>query len=143
MTMSVKESIEISVEPKMVFNLYRDVIRWPVWDSELEAVSLQNGLSLGAEGWLKPQNGPKSKIKITELTENESFVVESYLPLCRIRFGHRLERVNSGTRVTHWVEFSGALGFIFRKLVGNSLQASLPRTLQGLKHACEMDVREL
>lgn len=135
--MQIKASIEIEAKPVQVFELYRVVADWASWDPEVVEASLPNGLTLGAEGWLKPNAGPRAAIQIIEVTEGLSFTVVSRLPLCRMLFGHRLAEIDGRTIATHWVEFSGPLSFLFRRVVGNAIQASLPRTMQGLKCACE------
>ncbi|MNW05396.1 hypothetical protein D3C71_2016340 [compost metagenome] len=57
-------------------------------------------------------------------------------------FGHSLASSGeSGSTVaTHWVEFKGPLSFVFRRLIGRSIQASLPNTMRGLKRASESQV---
>jgi len=135
--MEIKESIEIRSTPAQVFRLYRDAARWTDWDPEVRCASLPGGLELGAKGWLKPRVGPKANIQIVEMTEGMSFSAQSRLPLCRMEFGHLLTEKEGGTVATHWVEFSGPLSFLFRYLVGRSIQASLPNTMQGLKKFSE------
>ncbi|MEC4168558.1 SRPBCC family protein [Pseudomonas sp. MS-1(2024)] len=139
--MEIKESIEIRSTPAQVFRLYKDAAGWADWDPEVSNASLPGGLELGAKGWLKPKVGPKGNIQIVEMTEGKSFSVQSRLPLCRMEFGHLLTEVEGGTVATHWVEFCGPLSFLFRYLVGRSIQASMPNTMQGLKKSCEAQAR--
>ncbi|WP_339492583.1 SRPBCC family protein [Pseudomonas sp. EA_15y_Pfl2_R67] len=138
--MQIKESIEIKTEPGRVFRLYQDAAHWVDWDPEVTAASLPDGLKLGAKGWLKPRGGPKANIQIVEVTQGKSFSVQSRLPLCHMLFGHSLSASGEWTVATHWVEFSGPLSFLFRYLVGRSIQASLPNTMRGLKRASEVQV---
>lgn len=138
--MEIKQSIEIRSTPEQVFRLYQDAATWADWDPHVLSASLPEGLRVGAKGWLKPSGGPKASIQIVEVTEGASFSVQSRLPLCRMVFGHRLAAKEDGTVATHWVEFSGPLSFLFRYLVGRSLQASLPDTMQGLKLSSEKQV---
>ena len=142
--MPIKASIEIKQTPEQVFRLYQDAARWVDWDPEVTAASLPAGLKLGAKGWLKPRSGPKANIEIVEVTPGQSFSVQSRLPLCRLLFGHSLASSSeSGSTVaTHWVEFKGPLSFLFRPLIGRSIQASLPNTMRGLKRASESQVTE-
>lgn len=141
--MPITASVEIKTEPEHIFRLYQDAARWIDWDPEVTAASLPAGLKLGAKGWLKPRSGPKAKIEIVEVTPGQSFSVQSRLPLCRMLFGHSLASSGeSGSTVaTHWVEFKGPLSFVFRRLIGRSIQASLPNTMRGLKRASESQVR--
>ena len=134
--MDISHSIHITASRNQVFALYEDVASWPTWDSETVDIHLPS-FGQGASGWLKPRQGPKAKIKVTEFTRDRSFTVESALPFCRIQFGHDLADEESQTCVTHWVRFTGPLAPLFRRLIGNGMDRSLPDTLAGLKRASE------
>ena len=134
--MDISHSIRVATPKDQVFKLYADVASWPAWDSELVDAYLPAFVQ-GASGWLKPRQGPKAKIKLVAIEQDASFIVESALPLCRVRFGHALTEEDGQTRVTHWVSFSGALAPLFRRLIGRGIAHGLPDTLAGLKHACE------
>lgn len=133
----ISHSIMISAPREVVFRLYRDVAAWPTWDKETIDVELKQGLQPGAAGWLKPRHGPKAEIRVKDVIPLESFTVEGQLPFCRMIFGHDLQSVSGQTSVTHWVRFEGPLAFLFQRLIGAGIDASLPSTLLGLKHASE------
>lgn len=134
--MSIVHRIEIEAPAEVVFALYTEVEGWPSWDSETTAVDLP-GLKHGAEGWLKPRNGPRARIRVVDVVPNRSFTVEGNLPLCRMQFGHELQAHATRTTATHWVTFRGPLAFVFRRLIGTGIDRSLPSTLEGLKRASE------
>lgn len=134
--MDISHSIRIAAPRNQIFARYADVASWPTWDSELIDVHLP-AFAHGASGWLKPRQGPKSKIKLVEIKQDRCFTVESALPLCRMQFGHDLADEDGQTRVTHWVCFTGTLAPLFRRLIGKAVARSLPDTLAGLKLACE------
>ena len=140
--MPITASVEIKTEPEHIFRLYQDAARWIDWDPEVTAASLPAGVKIGAKGGRKPRSGRKGKIEVVEVTPGQSFSVQSRLPLCRMLFGHSLASSGeSGSTVaTHWVEFKGPLSFVFRRLIGRSIQASLPNTMRGLKRASESQV---
>lgn len=133
----IVHEILIQAAPEVVFSLYDTPSDWPTWDEEVLAVSLPSGLTLNARGWLQPKSGPKAVIKVTAIHRPQQFIVESQLPGCRMGFDHRLEATTLGTRVTHGVYFTGPTSFLFKKLIGPSLNRGLPRTLEGLKRAAE------
>lgn len=135
--MSITHSISISTSRKTIFERYEDVASWPIWDHSIADVVLSDGLKPGSEGWLKPQKGPKARILVTQVEPGRSFLIESRLPLCRVYFDHELEGDASSTTATHSVRFSGPLSFLFRRLIGQEINATLPDTLRGLKRACE------
>jgi hypothetical protein len=135
--MDFEHSIVIAAPTEVVFGLYANIALWPVWDPETVDVHLPQGLNVGAEGWLKPRVGPKAKICIKAVCPGRSFTVEGRLPLCRMVFGHELASVDGKTTATHSVRFDGPLAFLFRRLVGAGINATLPASLAGLKRESE------
>lgn len=135
--MKITESIRIKSPAESIFNLYQDITSWPVWDPEVSFVNVPNGLTLGAKGLLKPRKGPKASIEITEFTKGKSFTVSSKLPFCHMLFKHELMEDNEETVVEHSVTFSGPFQFLFKYLIGRSIQNSLPSTLYSLKNFIE------
>lgn len=135
--MVFEESISISATPVEIFATYAAVADWPVWDSEVEAASLNGAFELGTEGKIKPKGAPESKIKLVELTENKSFTVECGLPLCKMRFVHVLNATGSGCNVVNRLEFTGLLAPLFGRLIGTSISKTMPGSLKGLKACVE------
>ena len=135
--MRISQTIWINASSENVFERYADISSWTLWDPEVADVHLPEGLRIGSAGWLRAQTGPKANLRIVEVVQSRSFTVESRLPLCRMTFGHVLESHGAQTAATHWVTFSGPLSFIFRRLIGRQVNASLPQTMRGLKRACE------
>ncbi|TYC67195.1 hypothetical protein FMN63_13955 [Stappia sp. BW2] len=135
--MTIIHSIAISAPRGEVFALYEDVASWPEWDCETQEVFLPDGLREGSTGWLIPRKGPKARVRVTEVVPGRSFTMEGQLPLCRMLFGHDLVGDDAQTTATHLVRFSGPLSFLFRRLIGKEIDATLPATLLGLKRAGE------
>jgi hypothetical protein len=140
--MAITHNIKISAPREAVFALYEDVSAWPVWDHETVEVHLPDGLRGGSKGWLKPRKGPKARVRVAEVTPGRSFTMEGRLPLCRMHFSHDLESIGCDTKATHSVRFFGPLGFLFRRVIGKEIDASLPSTLRGLKEVSETCVTD-
>jgi len=138
--MSIAHRIEIKASREAVFALYANISSWCDWDTEVQAVHLSEGLRVGSHGWLKPRQGPKAKIRVTEVVPNVSFTVEGMLPLCRMEFGHELLSQADCTVAAHSVRFVGPLAFLFRRLIGRGIDSTLPDTLAGLKRASERSI---
>lgn len=135
--MSQSASITIAATPAQIFAHYSAPANWPLWDPELRAVSLPDGLRAGAKGWLHPRQGPRAQIAISAVDAPRSFTVISRLPLCQMSFGHDLQAQGDQTRVTHSVSFTGPLAPLFRRLIGRGIARGLPATMAGLKRICE------
>lgn len=135
--MEFSEQIRINAAPQDIFSRYRDVTGWAKWDSEVKFASLNGSFKEGCHGHLIPNKGPKVKFTLVKVNADKSFISESNLPLCTIRFSHELEGFESYTNVTHSVKFIGLSSFIFGRIIGKEIKESLPETLQGLKNICE------
>lgn len=135
--MQFEESLIISANSEQIYSLYKDVSGWSQWDPETESAEMNGEFRLGATGEIKPKGAPKSKIELIEVTENQSFTVQSKLPLCKMHFIHILEPHAEGTRVVNRVVFSGALSPVFGRLIGSGIKKGLPSVLQGLKSHVE------
>ena len=135
--MQFEEQIVIAAPPEKVFALYENVTAWSSWDPDVKTSSIEGSFSSGATGSIKPSNGPKARIKFTEIMPNRSFTVETKLPLCIMRFEHELTLLPSGTNAKHRVTFQGLLSPFFGRVIGSQIRKGLPITLQGLKHAAE------
>ena len=135
--MQFEEQIVIAAPPEKVFALYENVTAWSSWDPDVKTSSIEGSFSSGASGSIKPSNGPKARIKFTEIMPNRSFTVETKLPLCIMRFEHELTLLPSGTNAKHRVTFQGLLSPFFGRVIGSQIRKGLPITLQGLKHAAE------
>ena len=57
-----------------------DIARWPEWDKDIEATSIE----AGARFTLKPKGGPKVAMEIVEAIEPSRFVDLSHLPLAKM-----------------------------------------------------------
>jgi len=130
-------SVAVLAPPSRVFALWSDAAGWPSWDPDLSDASLDGPFAAGSRGSLKPVSGPRTRIELTEVEADRGFEAVARLPLCRLRFVHRVEPVGSGCRVSHSVHFSGPFAVLFRQLIGPSMQRGLPGTLAGLKAAAE------
>jgi Polyketide cyclase / dehydrase and lipid transport len=134
---SISHTIEIDAPASRVFQAYAEIDTWALWDNEVLEVSLPDGLRPGSHGWLRPRAGPKATIKIVSVRVNDHFTVESHLPLCVMRFEHNISEIDNQTKAKHWVEFSGPLAWLFRRIIGRQIDATLPATLAGLKRWSE------
>ncbi|MDH5217154.1 MAG: SRPBCC family protein [Gammaproteobacteria bacterium] len=135
--MQFSEEIRINAPCSVIFSIYSKVNEWPNWDPDVAEASLFGSFSQGAKGKLKPSDGPKTKIRLTEVVENKAFTVCSNLPLCKIIFEHDLEALPTSTRVIHRVSFRGPLKHLFSHLIGPKIRQGLPESLKGLKLASE------
>jgi Polyketide cyclase / dehydrase and lipid transport len=139
--MQFEEKVDITASAEKIFAFYADVSSWASWDPDVKEASIEGSFTSGSTGSLLPPNAPKAKIYFIEVILNQSFTVESRLPLCVMRFEHELSEIpdTDQTRALHRVNFSGLLSPLFGRLIGSQIQKGLPHTLQGLKLAVEQN----
>jgi carbon monoxide dehydrogenase subunit G len=115
-----------------VWALWTDVGRWNQWDPGVEYAELSGAFTAGTTGVLKSRNGPRSKFKIIEATENRSFTNRSRLPFCTLDFIHELAETPTGIAITHRVVIRGLLAPLFAGIVGKQQQKNLPEAVESL-----------
>ena len=74
---------------------------------------------------------------ISGIEQDKSFTAEIKLPLSTMYFGHELSPKPLGTEVVHTIAFSGFLGPVSGKLIGNKLKKEQSRTMAALKKEVE------
>jgi hypothetical protein len=137
MTWSFEHSATTSATPAQLWERYADPSTWPEWDHELEWVRVDGPFAAGTAGVLKPAGGPRTKFRVSEVTEQSSFTDVSSLPLAKMTFCHRIEPTPAGTRFTHAVTITGPLSPLFGRMIGRKIVASLARAMQTLGQLAE------
>jgi hypothetical protein len=135
--MQVEHSILVNAAPERVFALYADVPNWNRWDPDTKASSISGPFKAGTRGSLTPTKGNTVPMLLTSVVSNQSFTVESKIPLFRMVFEHELKPEDKTTLVVHRVTFSGGLAFLLGRLIGSQLNKGLPVTLAKLKATVE------
>ncbi len=129
MPWSAQFSLPTSAPPQSIWNLWKDVAAWTRWDHEVEKCALDGAFAVGTRGTLKPKGGPTTRFEIVELEALKRFTNRSLLPLCRLEFIHTLSTLGEQTVVEHRVQMNGPLTFLFRRLIGTSIEKGLPQTV--------------
>lgn len=136
--MQVESRVTVSVPPERIFAIYADVGNWKAWDPDTKDSSIDGPFQTGSKGRITPPKGMSVPMDFISVVPNQSFTVESRIPLFRMLFEHELHPTAAGTtEVVHRVTFSGALSFVLGPIVGNPLRTGLPITLASLKRLAE------
>lgn len=123
-----------------VWAIWSQVATWNRWDHDLEFSELNGEFVQGANGILKPVDGPKVNFVISKCRKNELFTTESSLPLCKMSVAHTVQQVDDQqVQITHRVEFAGPLSFLFRRVIGRKIEKDLPDTLANLMKIAETE----
>lgn len=129
---SYEYSLETEATKEQIWTVYKDVKNWPKWDHEIEYAEHQGEFKTGSICILKPKKGPKVKSVMTHCEELKSFTDESKLPLGKLRFHHKIDEQGEKIRITHRIEITGPLTFIFACVIGRKIADSLPQTMKNL-----------
>lgn len=128
--------IYIRARPDVMMRLYRDVSSWPIWDEELDCVSLDGPFQNGTFGKLKPKGGPIFKFMLIDVDER-GFSNIAKLPGARLIFNHTVEEKNNGVIVRHEAHISGPLSLLFLLILKRQITGGLKTAMINLKHLAE------
>lgn len=134
---STEASATTEAPPEAIWRLWADVDNWKEWDPGVEDSSIDGPFVEGTRYGLRPKGGPKVTSVLTDVRLSEGFSVHTRLPLANLDFFHEMERVGEGTRITHRVEISGPLSFMFARLMGRGMEKGLPETVRNLARLAE------
>ena len=130
-------SRKTTAKKEIIWKLWTDVPNWNIWDAEVVNAELFGQFQTGTKGILKPKGGPKAKFEMIECTNLKSFTDRSFLPLCKMDFLHSMTETNDGLEITHKVEMTGFMTFLFSKVIGNKIKVGLPIAVDKLINLAE------
>ena len=120
-TLETKEATK-----EQLWKLFADVNNWHIWDEGIESAKMEGKFEKGNHFLLKPKNGPKVKIELSETIENKKFVDFTKFPLAKMYGEHTFEETPNGLRITTTMRVEGLLAFLWIKLVAQDIVNSLP-----------------
>lgn len=121
-----------SASKEKIWDLWSDVQNWKTWDKDVESAELFGAFRQGTKGVMKPSEGPRATFRITECTQLKSFTNTSLLPLCRMDFIHTIKEIGGRVEIKHKVVMTGALTFLFSRIIGKKLEEGLPHAVDSL-----------
>jgi uncharacterized protein YndB with AHSA1/START domain len=128
-----QQSGDFDVPPAAIWRLYADPDSWPRWDAGIKRLTLDGPFAEGATGVLVPAGGPKVRYRLAEVVPERRFTDESRLPGMLLRGVHELEPLGPhGTRLTVTVTISGAMTWLFKRVIGSGIEKDGPETMRSL-----------
>ena len=133
--MEQRTRIDVEAPVEQVWEVLRDVERWPEWAPTVTSVRrLDDGpLAVGSRVRVEQPRIPPTEYVVTELEPSRSFTWVATGPGVRTTARHLLEELGTGrTRVTLAVEQAGPVGVVmgrfYRRLTDRYLTAEAERT---------------
>lgn len=120
------------VTKEQIWNIWQDVKNWNKWDDSVTESEIFGKFEPGAKGFLIPSGGPKTNFTMTGCKYQKSFTDTTFLPLCQLDFIHFLEETSDGLKITHQIQITGLLSFLFSKIIGEKLAQTLPEAVTKL-----------
>lgn len=108
-----------------VWALWSDVSRWPEWDPSLESASCAGPFAVGSSGVMEVKGQGSIGFVLVAVEERAGFTNETSVPGALIRFGHRVEPVGAGVRVSYDVVVEGPAAARLGPVVVAELPAAL------------------
>ena len=121
-----------NVTKEAVWQAWADVTHWPSWDDELDYCQMTGDFVVGNHFILKPKNGPKVKIILSDVIPNVKFTDYTKFPGAIMHDAHELEEITDGIKITSIITVTGPLAFLWIKLVAKSVANSVPQQMDNL-----------
>ena len=113
------------IKKEDVWRAWADVNNWPKWDKDLEYCDLKDDFVKGSKFILKPAGGPKVKIVLSEVIENERFTDYCKFFGATMYDAHYLEQTHNGLLITNIITVKGPLAFLWTNLVAKNVAKSV------------------
>jgi hypothetical protein len=120
------------IDVDRLWQVWSNVDAWHTWQSDLDYAKLEGAFTAGSTFLLKPKGGPRVKITLLTVEPNRRFVDLTRFPLARMYGAHEFIARGDEVEIRTTVSIEGALGFLWRKLVGEDVAKSLPEQTRGL-----------
>ena len=130
-------SLETSALPDVIWKIWTDVSNWKDWDTGLKDASIEGDFNLNSKGIITSLEGRKSKFKVVEYIEGQSYTYKTKLPLGSLYVRRYLTVKEGKTIFTHEVWFKGLTRGIFAKAFGEKFRTMLPDVLSQIKEIAE------
>lgn len=125
-------SLKSLVTKERVWKVYSDVSKWNKWDDTTEYSEIEGDFAKGCKGLIKSKGGPKSKFVVSDCIPLSKFTMTSNLLLARLDFIHEMSQSSDYLLITHRIEITGPLSFLFGPILGEKIIKDLPKTLNNL-----------
>lgn len=137
--MEFKIDIDIKVPPSRVWEVIKDIERWPEWTASVRSIKrLDSGpLAVGSRARVYQPRLLPAVFEVTALEEGRSFAWVTQSLGVKATADHRVDPVENRSRATLSVQYHGALGNLVGRLMRSLTQNYLEMEAAGLKRRSE------
>ncbi|HTY30115.1 SRPBCC family protein [Mycobacterium sp.] len=138
--MITEDSVEIDAPPRLVWDVFSDVERWPEWTASVTSLNGQDGstLAVGRRFAIKQPGLQKLVWKVTELEPGTSWTWVHRSPGVLVTARHYVTALPGGrTLVRQGLDQRGVLGALVGQLTVRRTKRYLKLEAEGLKARSE------
>ncbi|MFA1539276.1 SRPBCC family protein [Actinomadura monticuli] len=136
--MHFEVSVDIDATPETVWNLLKDVERWPDMTDSIDRVELLDApIALSSRARVHQPKLPAATWTVTGFTENETFTWESRSPGVTTTAAHEITTRDGTTTVRLILDQTGPLAGLFSLLTGRLTRRYVTMEANGLKAKAE------
>ncbi|GAA2962769.1 SRPBCC family protein [Actinokineospora diospyrosa] len=131
--------VDIAAPAARVWEIYRDIERWPEWTASVTSITaLDPGpLRIGTRARIRQPRLPATVWTITELDDGRAWTWVAGGPGARTVATHVVEPRGDGARAELSLEMTGPLGLLVAKLTAGLTDRYLALEAEGLKARAE------
>jgi len=130
-------SMECKASEAKIWQVLTDVANWKEWIGGIEYSIIDGNFENGTLITIKNIKAPKATNTLRDIVVNESFTLQSKLPLCTMDGTHEIVKENDVLKIKLGIKMYGALSFIFSGIFGKKLEKSLPIATKKLVELAE------
>jgi len=120
------------VKKEDIWRVWADVNNWPRWDKELDYCKMDGTFVRGNQFVLKPIDGPKVKIILSEVIPNIKFTDYCKFFGATMYDAHQIDETPEGIRITSTISVTGLLSIIWVNLVAKNVANGVPKQMDAL-----------
>lgn len=138
--MITEDSVEIDAPPRLVWDVFSEVERWPEWTASVTSLTGRDGpaLAVGRRFAIKQPGMANLVWKVTEIDPGSSWTWVQRSPGVRVSARHDVIAQPGGrTLVRQQLDQGGVLGALVGRLMLNKTKRFLKLEAQGLKARSE------
>jgi uncharacterized protein YndB with AHSA1/START domain len=133
-----QHSVETIAAPEVVWRHWTDMATWPQWNDGIESMEVEGPFEVGTAFVMTPAGQEPIRMRLVEVSPEESFTDEMDAGDFVVRTVHRLERAPDGmTRIVYRTEITGPAADQIGPELGPQITADFPDVLAALAKLAE------
>ena len=130
-------SIHTSASPEKIWHIWSDVKNWHKWEPSIIDAQIKGSFSKDAEGFLQPENWPRTRIRISSCEDLFSYTVNASFPFAKMYIRRLIGYDNNKSIITNEVWMEGPLSGFWWRLVGKKYKQMLPQVMDRFRKLAE------